>query len=44
MMPPAAEFRFGVADESADVSPDERDPKLVELQHPDDRPSEVFPV
>ena len=44
MMPPGAEFRFSVADESADVCADERDSKLVELQDPDDRPSEVFPV
>ena len=31
LVPPSAQFGLGVADESADVCPNKRDPKLVEL-------------
>ena len=44
LVPPGAQFRLSVADEATDVRPDHGNPKLVELQHPDDRPSQVLPV
>ena len=44
LVPPGAQFRLSVADEATDIRPDHGNPKLVELQHPDDRPPQVLPV
>ena len=43
-MPPGTELLCGVSYEATDVGSNHRDPKLVELQDPDDGVLEVGPV